>query len=207
MSYKFKVTLQKKDRSFKGCKDSPALACIERFKALLGRQELRAYFIEERQEQPVFIKLHSTVREPGILERLLTRLMPGYEFSFFERPLCGTLRRAFATSMVGLFAIASFMGLSAKQVQASVEKSENLPDVQKLPRTLQKTMEFLPTDCPPIVRLTNCITTSQTFPAPQSLQHEFAQYSTHTNSHSNTTFSHTNTPAYHVNLTPGDSIF
>ncbi|MGV8124104.1 MAG: hypothetical protein AB2L14_30530 [Candidatus Xenobiia bacterium LiM19] len=225
MPYHYKVTLARKNEK----KDKSLLPDIldrfaAAFRSSLHRAALRDLFIDHDAsltDAVPEVRLRHTCRQETLFDELRNRIDEPIEFSFFERERLFPFlswRRSFATALVFAVTFAGFIGLSSRNLQAASEQPQTAPQKQ----TVKGSLEFLPTDCPPVMQLSNCVNASLTGAERSMNMKLMAQYP---GSHSNT--EHSNTPAHnqsvsehsqtpasdthsntsHVNLAPGDTIF
>lgn len=216
MPYHYNVTLTKKIKKRKKSFFSYNLdRFAAAFRSSLLRAALRELFIDGDAsliDTVPEIRLRRRTQQETLFDRFRNCIEEPIELTFFEKdrllPFL-SWRRSFASALVFAVTFAGFLGLSARDLQAASEQPHNAP--QK--HTLKGSIEFLPTDCPPVMHLSNCVN-SALIKAERSMGQELlAQYSggTHSNSgeHGDSSDPHADTPAQnehtntsHVNLAP-----
>lgn len=225
MPYHYKVTLagktEKKDKSLlPDILDRFATA----FRSSLHRAALRDLFIgrdESLTDDVPEVRLRHTSRQETLFDEIRNRIDEPIEFSFFERERLFPFlswRRSFATALVFAVTFAGFLGLSSRNLQAASEQPQTPP--QK--HAVKGSLEFIPTDCPPVMQLSNCVNASLMRMGRSMNTELMAQYpGSHSNTEHDNTPGHTNTISEHqntnptdthsntshVNLAPGDTIF
>ncbi|GEM_PF-1751172 len=231
MTYRYKVKLARKTSQKKNHLLSDIIEKLTLpSRSAVHRSALKELFLDH--DPSLFravpeIRLQGGSQHKTLLDQLRKRVEDPLELSFFKRSKLFSFlswKRSFATALVFTVTFAGFIGITSKKVQAAAEQPQTNPQVLMMKGNL----EFLPTDCPPIMQLSNCVKT----PALHSERTQgiqIAQYpgpgpgpgpgsgpGTHANTHSNTDVhsngAHTNTGATHtntshVNLAPGDMIF
>jgi len=226
MPYRYKVRLAGKTEK----KEKSLLAeALERlalkFRSSMHRAILRDFFLEHDPSLTDVmpeIKLKRSTPRQTIFDMIRSRIDEPMEFSFFgnERPLL-PLRRSFAAALVFAVTFAGFVGFTSKSAQAAEQPHNN-----QQRQAVKGSLEFLPTDCPPIMNLSNCVNAStvriersmgldllaQTYPGsvPTHSNTSHSDTAPHTNTtspHGNNPASDTHTNTSHVNLAPGDTIF
>lgn len=233
MPYSYKVTLARKSDAgknekslFSGILDRFAVA----FRSSLNRVALRDLFIgcdASLIDTVPEIRLRRKSQPKTLFDMLWNHMDEPIELTFFEKDRLFPFlswRRSFASALVFAITFAGFLGLSARDLQAASEQPHNAP--QK--HTVKGSIEFLPTDCPPVMQLSNCVNSVLTktdrsmgmelmaqypgvghlnTPHSNGPHNNVPPYTTQSGEHSNTGPVDTHSNTSHVNLAPGDTIF